>query len=793
MEQNEDKIFYIDFDEENSQNIINNNIYNSIFHNNFIAVNNYSIYIIIIKNGQQIEKVKCELNNKEGIKLIYFSKNNLYILTDSKILYLEHENKINFNNFNINNLNILPGIISQKQITQISCSIDETLFLTKGGMVYYQKNGEINQKLLLDLLEYSTKEIYSGENFHVINCQKRNEDNKDNYILSWGDNSCRQCGINDKYIIEKPTLFFSDKKIKKISLGKRHTCILLDKGNLFLFGDNTYNQCKINTEEPIILFEKKKVNFNYFLNNNEKIVNIKTSGYSTMIISEKGTILFLGKIVNNEPIIFQKKKQVNDKISFSDENIISLNESNNNDIYIKLNNIEIKEEEIIDNLNEINKDDFSYNTLLTELNSSNLNSTYLTENSISDLRKYINFLNLTLSSNYNRPGSLSFRPENLSRKSKEEEEEHSNLIYKNRKMYQNQMKVKHFKEKQKMNELKNKYEKEETTTNFWIKEIIPNLKILNSNKNFKKYFYKGIPRKIRGKVWMLCIGNKFSITKDYYNIEVIKSIKLLLKQNKNKKNKKEEEEEDEDEKENIKITDSNKSFEKYIIKTKDKEKSISLIDLDIERTFYNLGYFKNNSPESEDLREILRAFVISRPDIGYVQGLSYLAATLILNMDKFQSFICLMNITLNPAILPFYILDETKIKERLDLFLEIFYCNLPRLYNHFMNLDIIPEHFIIEWFMTIYSRTLNIELTLRIWDIYMIEGICVLYKTAIVILNYFEKKFLKMDFEEIIVSFQELNNIKLTEDEFVDNFNNVKFTDKIVNKIQTINDDYFPG
>ena len=50
MEQNEDKIFYIDFDEKNSQNINNNNIYNSIFHNNFIAVNNYSIYIIIIKN-----------------------------------------------------------------------------------------------------------------------------------------------------------------------------------------------------------------------------------------------------------------------------------------------------------------------------------------------------------------------------------------------------------------------------------------------------------------------------------------------------------------------------------------------------------------------------------------------------------------------------------------------------------------------------------------------------------------------------------------------------------------------
>jgi hypothetical protein len=286
---------------------------------------------------------------------------------------------------------------------------------------------------------------------------------------------------------------------------------------------------------------------------------------------------------------------------------------------------------------------------------------------------------------------------------------------------------------------------------------------------------------------MLCIGNKFSITKDYYNIEVIKSIKLLLKNGKNKNLKEEEEEEDNQ------IRDSNKNYSQYIFQTKDKEKSINLIDLDIERTFFNLGIFKNNSPESEDLREILRAFVVSRPDIGYVQGLSYVAGTLILQMEKFQSFICLMNIILNPAILPFYRLDEDKIKSRLDLFQEIFYCNLPKLYNHFINLDIIPEHFLIEWFMTLFSRSLSIELTFRIWDIYVIEGICVLYKTAIVILNYYQSNFLKMDFEEIITTLQQLSDIKLSNDDFIDGISNVKFTDKIMNKINSIGEDYFPG
>lgn len=58
--------------------------------------------------------------------------------------------------------------------------------------------------------------------------------------------------------------------------------------------------------------------------------------------------------------------------------------------------------------------------------------------------------------------------------------------------------------------------------------------------------------------------------------------------------------------------------QKYNINIINKENSISFIDMDIERTFAYLGMFTKYSPLSEDLREILRAFVISRPDIGYV-------------------------------------------------------------------------------------------------------------------------------------------------------------------------------
>ena len=56
---------------------------------------------------------------------------------------------------------------------------------------------------------------------------------------------------------------------------------------------------------------------------------------------------------------------------------------------------------------------------------------------------------------------------------------------------------------------------------------------MKNSKNIKKYFYEGIPTSTRGKIWALCIGNKFSITKEYYDIEANKSIQLIIKLNKN--------------------------------------------------------------------------------------------------------------------------------------------------------------------------------------------------------------------------------------------------------------------
>ncbi len=59
----------------------------------------------------------------------------------------------------------------------------------------------------------------------------------------------------------------------------------------------------------------------------------------------------------------------------------------------------------------------------------------------------------------------------------------------------------------------------------WVNDILPKWYRIKDDLNYlRKYFYEGVPISLRGTVWLLCIGNNFSITREYYEIEVKKAM-----------------------------------------------------------------------------------------------------------------------------------------------------------------------------------------------------------------------------------------------------------------------------
>ena len=296
---------------------------------------------------------------------------------------------------------------------------------------------------------------------------------------------------------------------------------------------------------------------------------------------------------------------------------------------------------------------------------------------------------------------------------------------------------------------KNYFKRRDISKENYFNDFCKNFFLESQYKNqMKKKFYSGISDKLRGKVWLKCLGNKFSITEDYFNIQLEKAEKLNI-----------------------------------LLEIKQK----------IDLPFKYLGLFKENSPMTEDFYNIISAFIASRPDIGIQNEISYLTGILLINLRKFQSYVSLLNILLNPNIICYYLNDNEKIQKNCQIFKQIFLFNLPDLCSFFEINNILPEDYFVIWNKTLFSKSFNIDIIMRIWDIYFIEGPRAIFEASISLLSELNNELMEADDKENILNILLNHDDKeLNEEKIIEKMNKVKFPIWIQDEIKKMGEYLLP-
>ena len=105
------------------------------------------------------------------------------------------------------------------------------------------------------------------------------------------------------------------------------------------------------------------------------------------------------------------------------------------------------------------------------------------------------------------------------------------------------------------------------------------------------------------------------------------------------------------------------------------------------------------------LHDVLGAYACYRPDVGYVQGMSFLAAVLLLNMEASDAFIYLANLLNRSSYLAFFRVDHDLMLPYFTTFTTLLQEHLPRVHAHFTLLEFSPEYYLIEWSVTVISSS----------------------------------------------------------------------------------------
>ena len=168
------------------------------------------------------------------------------------------------------------------------------------------------------------------------------------------------------------------------------------------------------------------------------------------------------------------------------------------------------------------------------------------------------------------------------------------------------------------------------------------------------------------------------------------------------------------------------------------------IKRDINRTFYTEKFTKGNGKLI--LINVLSALAFIRPEIGYCQGMNFIAGALIELIEEeekifwiFLSFID--NIDMNLLYL----------KNMPDYSIRVFQLNyfikqyFPDLFNHFKKNQITPDIIFSKWILTIFANYLPFETCYKIWDLFIIDKWKAIFRISIVLLDSMKDKLLQFD------------------------------------------------
>jgi len=141
------------------------------------------------------------------------------------------------------------------------------------------------------------------------------------------------------------------------------------------------------------------------------------------------------------------------------------------------------------------------------------------------------------------------------------------------------------------------------------------------------------------------------------------------------------------------------------------------IDKDLHRTFGSLQGLRVPTPEAmQSLRNVLLAYSLHNPQVGYCQSMNFLAAVLLLIVDEEYSFWCLAAVV--ERLMPghFSCCMEMALVDQgvLSHFLRV---EDPILVNHLEDLMVAPSLVTTQWLLTCFvGSSLPLRALLRLWD-----------------------------------------------------------------------------
>uniref|UniRef100_A0A665WG46 Rab-GAP TBC domain-containing protein n=1 Tax=Echeneis naucrates TaxID=173247 RepID=A0A665WG46_ECHNA len=182
-----------------------------------------------------------------------------------------------------------------------------------------------------------------------------------------------------------------------------------------------------------------------------------------------------------------------------------------------------------------------------------------------------------------------------------------------------------------------------------------------------------------------------------------------------------------------------------------------LIRRDIARTYPEHEFFKEkDSLGQEVLFNVMKAYSLVDREVGYCQGSAFIVGLLLMQMPEEEAFCVFVKLMQDYRLRELF---KPSMAE-LGLCMYQFECmiqeQLPELHMHFQAQSFHTSMYASSWFLTIFLTSFPLPVATRIFDIFMCEGLEIVFRVGMAILQMNQTELIQLDMEGMLQHFQKV-------------------------------------
>ncbi|VDO82181.1 unnamed protein product [Heligmosomoides polygyrus] len=176
---------------------------------------------------------------------------------------------------------------------------------------------------------------------------------------------------------------------------------------------------------------------------------------------------------------------------------------------------------------------------------------------------------------------------------------------------------------------------------------------------------------------------------------------------------------------------------------------------DIHRTFPAHENFKEAGGEGqESLYKISKAYSLYDEEVSYCQGLSFLAASLLLHMNEEQAFCTLVKIMYDYQLRDLFKLGFDSLHLRFYQLTRLLKEYENSLASHLEHIGVETHMYASQWFLTLFTAKFPLQMVFFIIDLFLSEGMNTIFHISLALLHDAAADLLQLDFEGALKYFR---------------------------------------